>query len=50
VGVENGIQIGIKKGKQEEKLAIARWLKSQNMSFDQIAESTGLSLDEIAKL
>jgi predicted transposase/invertase (TIGR01784 family) len=45
-----GEAVGVEKGKQEEKLAIARWLKSQNMPLGQIAEGTGLSLDEIAKL
>jgi predicted transposase/invertase (TIGR01784 family) len=54
VGVEKGIKIGKQEGRQEgeynKAVAIARWLKSQNMPLAQIAEGTGLSPDDIAKL
>jgi predicted transposase/invertase (TIGR01784 family) len=45
-----GEQRGIKKGAYDKAVSIARWMKSQNMPLSQIAEGTGLSLDEIAKL
>jgi hypothetical protein len=45
-----GIQIGEQRGEYNKAVAIARWLKSQNMPLAQIAEGTGLSPDEIAKL
>jgi hypothetical protein len=49
-GRQEGIQIGKQEGEYNEAVAIARWLKSQNMPLGQIAEGTGLSLDEIARL
>jgi predicted transposase/invertase (TIGR01784 family) len=53
-GLENearrGKQEGIPIGEHNKAVEIARWLKSQNMLLAQIAEGTGLSLDEIAKL
>jgi predicted transposase/invertase (TIGR01784 family) len=47
---ESGILQAERSGKQEGIRDVARWLKSQNMPFDQISEGTGLSPDEIAKL
>ena len=39
-----------KKGRAEEKIAIARSLKASGVDIDLIAKSTGLSIDEIKKL
>jgi predicted transposase/invertase (TIGR01784 family) len=39
-----------REGKQEKAIEVARRLKARNVSADQIAEDTGLSSDEIAKL
>jgi len=41
---------GIKKGRKEEALAIAKRLKAKGGALDEIAEVTGLSLQEIEKL
>jgi predicted transposase/invertase (TIGR01784 family) len=41
---------GRQEGKQEEKLEIARNMKKRGRPIDQIAEDTGLSIEEIAKL
>ena len=41
---------GKKEGKKEEKQAIARQMKAKGFDNNMIAELTGLSLDEIAKL
>jgi hypothetical protein len=47
---ESGLENAAQKGAYDKVAAIARWMKSQNMSFEQIAEGTGLPPDEIAKL
>jgi predicted transposase/invertase (TIGR01784 family) len=39
-----------REGKLEGKLEIARRMKRRNVPVDQIAEDTGLSLDEITTL
>jgi predicted transposase/invertase (TIGR01784 family) len=39
-----------REGYEEGRREAARQLKAENMPLDQIAEGTGLSLDEIAKL
>jgi predicted transposase/invertase (TIGR01784 family) len=41
---------GLKKGKQEEKLQIARNLKASGVSMDIIKQSTNLTEEEIQKL
>ena len=41
---------GEKKGRAEEKLATARKMKAKGYSFDDIAELTGLSMEEIEAL
>ena len=49
-GIKTGIETGIKKGRKEEALAIAKRLKAKGGTLDEIAEVTGLSLQEIEKL
>ena len=49
-GMEKGIAQGMEKGEREKALAIARNLKSLGLSPNQIAEATGLTLDEINTL
>ena len=41
---------GITEGKEEEKLEIARKLKSMGIPIPQISESTGLTVEVIKKL
>jgi len=47
---EEGEQIGIGKGKQEEKIAIAKNLLKKNLSVDDIIEITGLTKEEVESL
>ncbi|MGL9718923.1 MAG: Rpn family recombination-promoting nuclease/putative transposase, partial [Wolbachia sp.] len=49
-GREEGIQIGEEKGREAEKIEVAKNLLKAGVSIDLIAESTGLSLDEIEQL
>ncbi|MFZ5368269.1 MAG: Rpn family recombination-promoting nuclease/putative transposase [Spirochaetota bacterium] len=49
-GIQKGLQQGLFKGKQEEKRETARKLKQKGMSIHEIAELTGLSIDEVQKL
>jgi predicted transposase/invertase (TIGR01784 family) len=44
------IQGALRKGRQEGRQEIARNLKNLGLSFEQIAQATGLSVDEIAVL
>ena len=48
--LDEGIQIGIEKGRQQTQASIARNLKAQHVPLDVIASSTGLSLQEIENL
>ncbi|GHV88632.1 hypothetical protein AGMMS50267_09920 [Spirochaetia bacterium] len=41
---------GLELGKQEATQTIARKFKAQGVSLDQIAEVTGLSLEEVGRL
>ncbi|WP_425384385.1 Rpn family recombination-promoting nuclease/putative transposase [Wolbachia endosymbiont (group B) of Eupithecia inturbata] len=50
VGEERGIQIGHEKGKIEGKIEVAKNLLKASVSVNLIAESTGLSIDEIEQL
>jgi len=54
LGIEEGKQLGIEEGKQlgieEGKLAIARRLKAANLDIAFIAETTGLTIDDIKAL
>jgi predicted transposase/invertase (TIGR01784 family) len=47
---QKGLQKGRLEGKREEAIAIARNLKAKGLSVDLIAETTGLSAEEIEKL
>ena len=47
---KKGIEIGMAKGMDTEKLATARRLLSMNLSDEQVATATELPLEEIQKL
>ena len=49
-GLEEGREEGIMVGRQEEKIATARNLKSLNIPIAVIVQATGLSIDEIDRL
>ena len=49
-GRQEGREEGLKEGREEERLIIARNLKSAGMSDELIAKATGVSLEEIRKL
>jgi len=53
-GLEQGIEKGLEQGKQqgsaETQLEIAKALKTEGLSLDLIAKTTGLSLQEIETL
>ena len=49
-GLTKGLAKGLTKGRDERNLEIARKMKSRGMSFDEIAEMTDLTVDEIEKL
>lgn len=46
-GKQEGIEIGIEKGKKEEQLAIASKMKKESMPIALIAKITGLTEEEI---
>ena len=47
---KKGIEIGMAKGMEKEKLATARRLLSMNLSDEQVATATELPMEEIQKL
>lgn len=47
---ERGLERGREEGRAEEKMSIAKNLKSQGIALELIASSTGLSIEEIKKL
>lgn len=47
---KKGLQEGIRKGREEEKLEVARSAKDMGMSVEQIMKLTGLSAEEIESL
>ena len=49
-GLQEGEMKGEMKGRQEEKLVVARNALQKKMSHADIADLTGLSLDEVKKL
>jgi flagellar biosynthesis/type III secretory pathway protein FliH len=49
-GIQKGMQEGIQKGMQEGMRKIAAAMKRRGAPIDQIAEDTGLSVEDIAKL
>jgi predicted transposase/invertase (TIGR01784 family) len=49
-GLQQGLQKGLLEGEKRKALATARKLKQKGMSIQEIAELTGLSIDEVQKL
>jgi predicted transposase/invertase (TIGR01784 family) len=49
-GIKKGVEKGIEKGKMEGKLDMAKKLKDKGMDAEEIAEVSGLPLEEIKKL
>lgn len=49
-GIEKGIEKGIKEGEKKKGLEVAKKLLAYNTPLDIIANSTGLSFEEIKKL
>jgi predicted transposase/invertase (TIGR01784 family) len=49
-GKQEGIKIGIEKGKKDREIEIAKSLIKQNIPLDVISKTTGLTLDEILTL
>ncbi|KZX17705.1 PD-(D/E)XK nuclease family transposase [Methanobrevibacter filiformis] len=49
-GIKEGEQIGIEKGRNEEKLTIAINLKKQGLAPENISKATGISITEIKDL
>jgi predicted transposase/invertase (TIGR01784 family) len=49
-GVQKGMEKGIQKGRREGIEAVAARLKKSGIAIDQIAEATGLSVEDIAAL
>ena len=47
---EKGIEKGIEKGREEEKLNMAKNMKSDGCSHKYISKITGLGLEDIEKL
>jgi len=52
-GLEEGIQKGLERGRQEalqEKLDVARRILAKGLSVEDVADMTGLSVEEVSKL
>ena len=49
-GLQQGMQKGLLEGEKRKALATARKLKQKGMSIHEIAELTGLNIDEVQKL
>jgi len=49
-GLQEGLKEGIAQGQHQKAIEMAVKLKSMGLSVDQIAEATGLTIDEIEKL
>ena len=49
-GMEQGLQQGLKQGAKQEKIAIAKKLKSMGLSIDEISTATSLSKKEIESI
>ena len=47
---KKGLEQGIKDGKAEEKISIAKNLLDLNMSINDISKATGLSVEQIENL
>jgi predicted transposase/invertase (TIGR01784 family) len=49
IGLAKGKEIGLVEGRNEEKIEIARKLLSLGVSVENIAKSTGLTVEQISK-
>ncbi|MDR2052643.1 MAG: Rpn family recombination-promoting nuclease/putative transposase [Treponema sp.] len=49
-GIQEGMEKSMEKGKREKAVEVARNLKAIGIPLGQIAQGTGLSVEEIAKL
>ena len=49
-GIEQGLKKGIETGKRKEKLEMAKKLLKRKLVIEDIADITGLPIDEIEKL
>jgi predicted transposase/invertase (TIGR01784 family) len=49
-GLQQGLQQGVFEGEKRKALATARKLKQKGMALVEIAEVTGLSIEEVQKL
>ena len=50
MGLEEGLEKGREEGREEARLESARKLKQMGVAAEIIAEATGLSIEEIARL
>ncbi len=49
-GIQQGIERGIEQGQYQKAIETAQNLIKMGLSDEQIAEATGLSIDEVGKL
>ena len=49
-GMERGMERGMAQGMEQKSIDIARKMRNMNLSIEQIAEGTGLSMETIQKL
>lgn len=49
-GIEQGIKQGIERGREKNKLENAKRMKDKGYPLEEIADITGLSIEEIEKL
>ena len=50
VGFSKGERVGTERGAAQEKLLIAKNLKTLGLEFDKISKSTGLTMSEVVEL
>ncbi|NJK28593.1 MAG: hypothetical protein HC925_09475 [Coleofasciculaceae cyanobacterium SM2_3_26] len=48
--LEEGMQIGEQQGRQEEKMVVAINLLSMGLTAEQIAQATGLTIEQVQQL
>ena len=49
-GYDKGLKTGIQQGIQQEKIAIAKNMKKQNIDIETICKITGLTIEEIKNI
>ena len=49
-GIQQGIQQGLQQGIQDTKIETARKLLAMGLTFEQVAEGTGLPLETVEKI